>query len=340
MVDLSLFTDWKCCSACGLPLAQKPKTNLDPAEAALLLGQFEDAVASHGGNAVAVARVCPQFESFLDPLQTAELARARPPNNKPPAKLMACADCSCVAYHNATCQKAHWKTSHKRECKILASAILPLKEFVRWHKMNKKMKKHNNLETTVAGSSIMSAGGGEAPLNNNEGGDNSGPGGGKRVWCWWEPDNENGITEETLSVSSTLWKNGAQKWQGGDYLVAMQGFQNSLEPYRKAWPYIGKSSGTNERREDNDLYDFYERSLSLAKRLLFCAYCELDASQVDSARQRLVQCLSITMTIFFTTPSLASREFIKVVMNDAFMELMLRYVVAVPYSLGSYENIS
>mmetsp|Transcript_19050 Transcript_19050/g.34451 ORF Transcript_19050/g.34451 Transcript_19050/m.34451 type:complete len:544 (+) Transcript_19050:85-1716(+) len=285
MVDLSLFSDWKYCNACGFPSDQKPSNN------------------------------------------ETSTPNNQPSPNKPPAKLMACADCSCVAYHDASCQKSHWRCIHKRECKELASAMLPLKELIRWHKMHKKVKK-NNSEANVGQMAMMDAREViSSSIGINEGGERAvvvanGNGGGKRVWCWWEPDNENGITEETLDVSNSMWEKGAQKWDDGEYLIAMEGFQNSLEPYRKAWPYIGKSSGTNEGRED-DLNDFFDRSLMLARKLLFCAYCELDASQVDSARQRLVQCLSITMTVFFTTPSRASRECIRHVMNDAWMELML-----------------
>jgi len=184
--------------------------------------------------------------------------------------------------------------------------------------MHKRVKK-NELAGSDDGDCNVHNDAGVANANTN---DSNNTDGGKRVWCWWEPDNENGITQDLLNASNAMWGISANKWADGDYLVAMKGFQNSLEPYRKAWPYIGKSSGTNERRED-DLNDFFERSLMLAKKLLFCAYCELDASEVDSARQRLVQSISITMTIFFTTPSRASRESIRDVMNDAWMELML-----------------
>lgn len=103
----------------------------------------------------------------------------------------------------------------------------------------------------------------------------------------------------------------------------LPGFQQSLEPYNKGWPYISKSSGTNEYKKDD--IEHYYRSLILAKRLLFCAYCELDGQQVDSARQRLVQCISITMTIFLTNSKQSSKKDIKAILNDAWMELMLSY---------------
>ncbi|KAL7536720.1 hypothetical protein ACHAXR_007361 [Thalassiosira sp. AJA248-18] len=278
MVELSLFADWKTCSACGLPSGQKPNHTT-----------------TNGGNN-----------------NNETTTTASPP--KPHKKLMACADCSCVAYHDATCQKSHWRCSHKRECKELATAMLPLKELIRWYKMHKKMKKND----LVVGMATTDNNNVAPPIHAGANGILNG----KRVWCWWEHDNENGITEETLNVSDNIWQEGAQKWAKEEYLAAMEGFQRSLEPYQKAWPYIGKSSGTNEGRGD-DLNEFFDRSFVLAKKMLFCAYCELDARQFDSARQRLVQCLSISMTIFFTTPSRASRESIRNVMSDAWMELML-----------------
>ena len=189
-----------------------------------------------------------------------------------------------------------------------------------------------------------------------------------------EPDNENGITPQTLSISNTLWERSEQQWNNEDYLTAMKGFQSSLEIYKLAWPYIGKSSGSNDRVKDADVNDFCDKSFMLAKKLLFCSYCELDANQgeiinghytmivlcsksqrcneahafniaqlyfpnvyiklhckfiyyynnktVDSARQRLVQCISIIMTIFST---MSSKESIRSVLNDAWMELMLSY---------------
>jgi hypothetical protein len=213
-------------------------------------------------------------------------------------KLMTCANCSCVAYHNSNCQRSHWRT-HKRECKELACAMLPLKELVRWRTIHEKSKKGAGGEKF----SVVASG--------------------RRVWCWWTPDNENGITEDTLSISNNIWGENAQRWRNREYLVAMEGFQHSLEPYNKAWSNIGETNGANEMRGD-DMENFLSRSLILAKRLLFCAFCEMDGSQVQSARQRLVQCISITMAVFFTYPSMSSRELIRSIMNDAWMEMMLR----------------
>ena len=89
--------------------------------------------------------------------------------------------------------------------------MLPLKELIRWHKMHKKVKKTNLEDSDAMDHSTT-----------------------RRIWCWWERDNENGITDETLNVSNTLWEQSAIQWENKQYLEAMAGFQNSLEPYHKA----------------------------------------------------------------------------------------------------------
>jgi hypothetical protein len=199
------------------------------------------------------------------------------------SKLLSCANCNCVAYHNVKCQRANWKY-HKHECKELTNAMVPLKQLVRWWSNNNISK-------------------------------------GSSCGCWWEPD------RETLMLSNDIWEEGYMKWQNKDYLIAMEGFQQSLQSYSIAWSCCDKSCGTNDLGE-NDLDTnilFVNRSITLAKRLLFCAYCEMDGNQIESARQRLVQCISICMTILFAANhSLTSFECnIRTIMNDAFMELML-----------------
>lgn len=203
------------------------------------------------------------------------------------SKLMLCANCNCVAYHNVKCQRAHWKL-HKCDCKELTQAMLPLKQLVRWWS-NRNSK-------------------------------------GSCFGCWWEPGSGFGISAATLIFSNDKWEEGYLKWNNKDYLIAMEGFQKSLEPYSIAWSCSDKSCCTNDTGE-NDLNSilFVNRSITLAKRFLFCAYCEMDGNQIESARQRLVRCISICMTILFcTNQSLTSFECnIRRILNDAWMELML-----------------
>ncbi|KAL3816054.1 hypothetical protein ACHAXA_010359 [Cyclostephanos tholiformis] len=235
MAELTFFTDWKYCSACGLPASQ--------------------------------------------------------------TKLLTCAGCSCAAYHNSSCQRSHW-TIHKLECKELTSAMLPLKQLVRWHTTHKK-------STNVAGDEKTSVGAS-----------------GSRVRCWWEPNVGNGITEDTLIASNSMWGNSLRRWRSTDYLGALEGFKKTLEPFNRAWSYMNESNDLIQM-SGNDVDAFLHRSLVLANRLLFCAFCEMDRGQVESGRQKLVQSISITMALFFTFPMMSSRDSIRSIMDDAWMELML-----------------
>ena len=222
---------------------------------------------------------------------------------------------SCVAYHDATCQRSHWKRAHKKQCRELARAMLPLKELLRWHKLHKQARK-----------------------------DGAGDGDRRRVWCWWEPDNENGLTPATLAASDAAWRRGVRErdaaaseaawrrgvraWEGGAVLEGVAHLRAALEPYRRAWPHVGRGSGTDEERRGDDddprrADGFGARSLRLARRLLFCGYCELDAGDVAGARQRLVQCLSVAMTVEGAAAARASRQGLRRVLRDAWMELML-----------------
>jgi len=71
--------------------------------------------------------------------------------------------------------------------------MLPLKELIRWNKTYRTVKKTNKGEEN------------------------------KRIWCWWEADNENGITKETLVRSNDIWQRSARLWSEQEYLTAMSG---------------------------------------------------------------------------------------------------------------------
>jgi len=220
-------------------------------------------------------------------------------------KLLICSNCVSASYHNIHCQRAHWKI-HKQSCAQSSQSLLPLKELVRWNKLFKSMKQQQQHHHC----------GGTKTKEKKQ----------LLVWCWWHPDNENGITNDTLQHTNHIWKMAVeQHWNNQDYLRAMEGMQFALEAYQSAWPYIGKGSGsfdeirnvyddddndkscseqgkkkksdnlldgddTNEKEneEEGEGEDFFETSMVLARRLLFLAYCELDGGQISSARQRLV----------------------------------------------------
>lgn len=124
MVELSLYTDWQTCDACGEPLSRPPS--------------------------------CP------------DAPKTPPSSPTKPRKLLACADCSCAAYHDTTCQRKHWRAGHRKECKELARAMLPLRELVRWFKTQRRIRRDSDVER-------------DRSKRAEEGDDDDR---GRMVWCW------------------------------------------------------------------------------------------------------------------------------------------------------------
>ena len=174
-------------------------------------------------------------------------------------------------------------SGHKRDCKKLQNAIKPLMELMKWQRC----------EGTVKYIDYTS---------------------------WLSMDM---MAVYLADKNSNIWQQGVQEWTKQNYLDAMVLFQNYLSPYKKAW----NSNPGKQTFDTKDLVDseneklFCMRAINLAKKLLFCAYCELDGAQIDSARQRLVQCISLLITI----QSLQScdKEGVQTTMDDAWMELTL-----------------
>lgn len=197
--------------------------------------------------------------------------------------LLSCSRCHSVAYHDVECQRAHWKAGHKNDCKKLQKAIKPLKDLMNWQ----------HCEDGVKYTDFTS---------------------------WLSVD----LMAEFYSIksSSGLWQRGVQEWNDQNYLEAMAIFQTSLVAYQNAWSGQSKQPFyTKHLRGPADEQLFCTSALHLAKRLLFCAYCELDGEQIESARQRLVQCLSLLITI--QPLQCASKDEVKTTMDDAWMELTL-----------------
>jgi hypothetical protein len=198
-------------------------------------------------------------------------------------KLLSCSKCHSAAYHDITCQRAHWLSGHKQDCKRLQNALKPLLELMKWQRREDDVK---YVDYTSWLSMDMMA---EFFADNND----------------------------------LLWQNGIQQWNNQNYLDAMVTFQCYLAPYKKAWHshpskrpfYVDYFSGpANEEL-------FCDSALQLAKRLLFCAYCEIDGGEIESGRLRLVQCLSLLITI---RPLNSSSELeVRETMDDAWMELSL-----------------
>ncbi|KAL7514395.1 hypothetical protein ACHAXN_011778 [Cyclotella atomus] len=198
-------------------------------------------------------------------------------------KLPSCSKCHSAAYHSVECQQAHWAGGHKQDCKNLQKAIKPLEELMGWF--------HCDNDYT----------------------------------SWLSMDM---MAEFYADTNNELWQRGVKEWNYQNYLEALRIFQSYLLPYKRAWCakpdtvahgkksfYIKEVIGTaNEAL-------FCMSALKLAKRLLFCSYCEMDGEQVESARQRLVQCLSLLVTIRQLHGS--PNDKVKITMDDAWMELAL-----------------
>jgi Aspartyl/Asparaginyl beta-hydroxylase/MYND finger len=127
---------------------------------------------------------------------------------------------------------------------------------------------------------------------------------------WWTR-----LRPQDRQECDRTWQSSVEQWKKEDYLGAMEGFQASLQPFLKIWnsAYSTTTTTTASNGEEESF------ALILARRLLFCAYCEADGNQLESSRIRLAQCLSILLE---TTKEQDSHSEI---LNDAWMELMLSY---------------
>lgn len=143
------------------------------------------------------------------------------------------------------------------------------------------------------------------------------------------------MSDSERDQHESLWRDGYRLWnERQEYLLAVKKFQKSLEPCQKAWQsysqeimskrvgddeesQMGQATITSELVHNADKFAF-----QLARRLLFCAYCELDGQAIDAGRQRLVQSISI-LWISTKTRSTCFEGQPRQAWDDAWMELML-----------------
>lgn len=207
-----------------------------------------------------------------------------------PKKLLVCSRCKSYAYHDSTCQQRHWKSCHKRDCKEIQKALLPLQQLIAWQQM---YCEGNNQPQQLKE---------EHP----------------RARLWYID-----TLERNQLLDNETWTRGIELWERKEYLEAVVSFQDYLDPFRRAWDQFHSSTDTTMNLQlDASNYSMC-RSIVLAKRLLFCAYCELDGELVDSARQRLVHCISVLITIHSLAESDEAIRNTEDTMNDAWIELML-----------------
>jgi hypothetical protein len=271
------------------------------------------AAASPAGSTISDSSTCPsstllqeednhqepvKLQLYSTPFTTCSHCNLPPPspNNK---KLLSCSNCTLAAYHNSTCQRSHWKT-HKSYCTKLSKSLLPLRELIYWNDVfietRRSLHHDQQQQQEEEDSNVETEGKRVSPYHHG--------------WCWWHPNNttstttNNIITKQSIQKSNQIWNVSIDQWNNQEYLKAMEGMQLALQVYQTAWHcFVKKKDGSlklsrsdameNEQYEgDNDeeeVDDFIESSMILAKRLLFLAYCEMDGGQISSARQRLVR---------------------------------------------------
>ena len=209
-------------------------------------------------------------------------ACGKPPVNN--QKLLTCRSCQCAMYHDADCQRQDWK-NHKKECASLGSFFIPLRRI---------MTDCNFL---------------------------------KIGHYWWET-----VTERDREIYESCWHRGYKLWnEEQNYLEAMKCFQKSLGPFSDAWNIwnkLGDQPLDVPSQMSSDLDHMSTTTaesgtafrLELAKRLLFCAYCEIDGQSVDSGRLRLVQCLSVLLLGSSTSNW---TDDMRIIWDDSWMELVM-----------------
>ena len=119
------------------------------------------------------------------------------------------------------------------------------------------------------------------------------------------------IPRDELERMNFEWSGYVDLWYQQDYLGAMQGFQDTLQPFML----------------DNPASLPHTNASIWAARLLFCAYCELDGQESDPsflnlARQRLVRSIYLLLLVKGCSALSASD---KSVLQDAWTELVLSY---------------
>jgi len=302
--SLSLYSDWKFCSACGsspsTATTEEPKT---PSSSPLSATNINDSNENNGN----------------DTNIKKKKAKSK--------RLSTCTRCKTAAYSSVDCQKADWKRGHKQDCKILSSAIQPLLEIAEsW----KEFQSNNHL--------------GKDKITNTT----------KNYIPWWAVPR---LDPKGASECNRVWKANEKRWnQKKEYLQAMDGFQQSLEPIMVLWNIRSiasaqvsmesmslqekddKNSDENGKNSDSTTgidYNLIKYGISLSKRLLFCAYCEADGNKISDARNRLARCISILLECISWLHNISSKEqngqslalstIITSLLNDAWMELLLSY---------------
>ncbi|KAL3938422.1 MAG: hypothetical protein SGBAC_006663 [Bacillariaceae sp.] len=140
---------------------------------------------------------------------------------------------------------------------------------------------------------------------------------------WWE------LVDETATMADPLWQQAQEQWYRQDYLVAMQGFQQSLIPLDLAWEELqnhfldNSESSADSFNDYHDASEIQQRAVQLAHRLVFCAYCESDGNNIEQARKHLIMGLYLLLSNRNLRTKSTSKQ--ASLLDDAWMELMLSF---------------
>ena len=249
----------------------------------------------------------------LPPSDSTEEAAATTKRKK--KKLFACKRCKTVAYHNAECQKIHWKQRHKKDCKLLAQAIQPLLDISRcWNDF------HSN-DKSISWWDLESL-------------DPKGARDSHNLWHTSEIRwNQRGEYLEAmagfqraLEPVSKLWKKQVE--------TASQPDRDSTSPLGLSNLSLNEQNDSDDKAPEPNISKIHA-GIALAQKLLFCSYCEADGNQIQASRMRLAQCISILLECaYYKSNHIRSLDqhtkqgvtsAINTLLNDAWMELMLSY---------------
>lgn len=138
---------------------------------------------------------------------------------------------------------------------------------------------------------------------------------------WWQ-----NFPNKDAQQAENLWQAGLERWNRQLYVEGMEFFKSSLGGYQKCWTRhcsataateVSEGKSTIDLSTERTLHKDIQAALLLSRRLLFCAYCELDGNQIRPGRQRLLQCISI---LYKVDPETRSNTW-----DDAWMELILSF---------------
>ena len=180
-------------------------------------------------------------------------------------KLLACSKCHGVVYHNQSCQRKHWKQTHKKYCKQYTIILNQIK--LLWPSSKPKSKPSSCPLQRFAKAM-------ETSLFNQQ-------------WQihieqWYQQDYL--IAMEGFQNALTPFMNEWGKYNTNSYGSCRYNDNHD-------------NSNSNDSDTEYDGTTTASRLLTLAQRLLFCSYCEFDGQQINSGRTKLLYCLHILVSL-------------------------------------------